>query len=354
MLRSEELMASIEDKKAEIVNLKEEGKLDEALNLVEEVKNLKKEYQIELELENKNKEEFKMVNNEVKTRILNEEEVAFVNYCKAGITNDLKAGTNGALVPNSIATEIIKKVEEKAPLFERATKFMVKGDLTFVRENTAPVAEYMDEMADGVSSDPVFTTVKLGGFVARALTLVSRSLINKTDIMILDYVINAVAEAIARFLEKELINGTTNKIKGLSVVQPTSVTKIDADALIELQIAVPTTLQANAEFLVNPAELKAIRKLKDGNGQYIFCNDMKMEGGYNLLGHNILVSDQVPAGTVFYGDFSGLYVKMEQDVEIQVLNERFAERHAIGVVGFVQVDANVVEAQKISAIKIAG
>ncbi len=51
------------------------------------------------------------------------------------------------------------------------------------------------------------------------------------------------------------------------------------------------------------------------------------------------------------GDFSGLYVKLANNIEVSVLKEVYAEQYAYGVVGFVELDAKVVETQKIVAIK---
>ena len=286
--------------------------------------------------------------------LLNNEEKVFVNFVRTSIANDMKAGENGAIIPNSISSQIIAKVEEISPLYARATKFNVGGELTFVKEDAIPTCAYMDEMAEGTGTDATFQTVKLGAFVARALTKISRSLINRTDFDLLQYVVNAVAKSIAKFLEKELIVGTASKIDGLSKVVPTEVTAINADAYVDLQIAVPSTLQSGCEWLMNPADLKAARKFKAVDGTYLLNADATKEFGWSILGKNVLLSDQVPANTIYYGDFSGLYVKLANDIEVSVLKERYAEQYAYGVVGFVELDAKVVETQKIVAMKKQG
>ena len=55
-----------------------------------------------------------------------------------------------------------------------------------------------------------------------------------------------------------------------------------------------------------------------------------------------------------FGDFSGLYVKVAQNIEIQILNELFATRHATGVVGYTEFDSRIIEDQKISVMEIVG
>ena len=357
MLKSEEILNSINTKMEEIKELTG----DEKVAMYDEIMALKNDYEIEKKLEKEeiqnleNKiienesEDFKMEN---KMELINKEERIFANYVKTAIKNDMKAGTNGAIIPASISSRIIEKVKEISPLYTRATKFNMGGDLIFVKENAIPTTDYMDELAPASGTDATFTTVKLTSFIARALTKVSRSLINKTDFDLVEYVINAIAKSIALFLEKELINGTSSKITGLSDVNKESATKLDADALIDLQMAVPSSLQAGCEWLVNPADLKVIRKLKGADGQFLLNSDATAEFGYRILGKNVMVSDQVPANTLFYGDFSGLYVKLTNNLEVNVLLEKYADEYAVGVVGFVELDAKVVEAQKIKAIRV--
>lgn len=359
MTRVDELKNKIVDLKKNAEALKAENKIDEALEIINSINDLKKELAIEEAL---NEKEVKEIENKLegdvvnmnKTEVLNKEEKLFIDYIRGGIANDMKAGDNGAIIPNSISSQIIAKVEEISPIYARATKFNVGGELTFVKEDAIPTCAYMDEMTEGTGTDATFQTVKLGAFVARALTKISRSLINRTDFDLLQYVVNAVAKSIAKFLEKELIVGTASKIDGLSKVVPTEVTAINADAYVDLQIAVPSTLQSGCEWLMNPADLKAARKFKTTDGQYLLNADATKEFGWSILGKNVLLSDQVPANTIYYGDFSGLYVKLANDIEVSVLKERYAEQYAYGVVGFVELDAKVVETQKIVAMKKQG
>ena len=49
---------------------------------------------------------------------------------------------------------------------------------------------------------------------------------------------------------------------------------------------------------------------------------------------------------------SGLYVKLAQNVEIQMLMEKYATQHAIGVVGYIEADSKIVEPQKIAVLQM--
>jgi HK97 family phage major capsid protein len=214
---------------------------------------------------------------------------------------------------------------------------------------------YADEFSDAESGKVQFTSVNLGEFLGRCLCKVSNSLINNGDFDIATYVINRVAQRVAKWLERELLNGTDENIQGLRditlVVETATAGKIGSDDLIDVQEAVIDAYQANAGWIMSRETRKAIRKLKDGDGSYLLQKDFTAKWGYTLLGKPVYTTDE--AGTaVYYGDFSGLAVKISEKMNIQVLKEKYAEQHATGVLAFVGVDAKVQNAQKIAKLTV--
>ena len=127
--------------------------------------------------------------------------------------------------------------------------------------------------------------------MAGALTKISVSLINNSKFDIVSYVIRKMAEAASEWIENELINGTASKIDGLSKVDPAvtaaSATAITADELIDLQESIPDKLQAKCIWVMGRATRKAIRKLKDSEGNYLLNRDMTAKWGYTLLGRDM-------------------------------------------------------------------
>ena len=102
----------------------------------------------------------------------------------------------------------------------------------------------------------------------------------------------------------------------------------------------------------------ALRLLKDDTGRYLLQDDITAPFGKVLLGKPVYVSDNMPdmaAGktAIYYGDMSGLAVKMTEEMEIQVLREKYATQHADGVVAWVEMDAKVENAQKIAKLEMA-
>ncbi|NBI63686.1 phage major capsid protein [Clostridiales bacterium] len=273
-------------------------------------------------------------------------------------------GDNGAVIPTSIANRILEKVKDVCPIWAMAETFNLKGDLTFPvydeSEQKVTMA-YAEEFKALTSTSGTFTSKTLKGYLAGCLTKVSRSLINNSAFPIVEYVIGKVAEAVTLWMEHEMLIGTAGKIEGMSTITQTVTTAaavaITTDELIDLQEEIPDVFQSGAIWIMNRSTRKAIRKLKDADGNYLLNRDLTSTWGYTLLGKPVYCSDAMPgmeAGktVISYGDPSGLYAKVSEGVEIQVLQEKYADEHAIGVVAWMEMDAKVIEPQKMAQMKM--
>ena len=313
-------------------------------------------------LDDKKKEELRAEEKET------QEERAFENYIRGVISEErasnLAASDNGAVIPSSIANKIIKKVVEICPIYQMATRYNVNGTLSipyYDESTTAITMAYATEFTELESNSGKFKSIELKGFLAGALSKISKSLVNNSQFDIVNFVINQMSENIAKWIENELLNGTPQKIEGISqckqVVTAASSTAITADELIDLQETVPDVFQPRCIWIMNKATRTAIRKLKDSDGDYILQKDMTAKWGYRLFGADVYCSDNMPkmaAGktAIVYGDMSGLAVKASEDMNIEVLRERFATEHAIGVVGWMELDSKIENEQKIAVLKM--
>lgn len=339
-------------------------RINETLDAIAKGRELTKEPEAE-ETEDKKEEEEEMKEEENKVA---QEERAFENYIRGVVleTRDdvnLTKGDNGAIIPTSIAKKIIKKVYDVSPLLEKTTKYNVKGKLEIPYYNETSDAKvnmaYATEFVSLESNVGKFTTIELTGFLAGALAKLSKSLLNNSDFNLLNEVINIMSESIARWVEKELITGTTDKVDGLKGVTlgvtTASSTAITTDEIIKLKRSIKQQFQKNAIWIMNPETLTAISLLKDDNGRYLLQDDLTNDFGYTLLGKPVYESDNMPqigAGNIaiYYGDMSGLATKFVEELEIEVLREKYADQHAIGVVAWMEFDAKVEDAQKISKL----
>ena len=298
-----------------------------------------------------------------------EEERSFVDYLRSGKAFETRAdsnwtpASNGAVIPSSIANKIIEKVKNISPIYSMSTKYNVAGTLSIPyydeTDGTITVG-YQDEFSDITATSGKLKSISLTGYLVGALTKVSRSLMNNSAFDILGYVINKLAEAVALWIDKEIINGTISKIEGLSaaknVITSASATAITADELIDLQDTVPDVFQPNAIWVMSSKARSLIRKLKDGDGNFLLNKDATSKWGYTLFGRPVYLSDAVgfekgkPA--IYYGDFSGLAVKMTENFNVEVLREQFATQHAVGVVAWLELDAKIENDQKLAVLKL--
>lgn len=297
------------------------------------------------------------------------EERAFANYVRGVVAENraenLTVADNGAVIPTSIANKIIEQVYEMSPILKDCSRYNVAGNLVlpYYDEETQKITvAYADEFSELESSSGKFTAIELKDFLAGALTKISKSLLTKSKFNLTSYVVKKMAEAITKWLEREVLMGTDNKIEGMDkgitqIVTTATVGKVTADDLIDTQDEVPDAFQSGAYWIMNRKTRTAIRKLKDSEGNYLLNRDVSAKWGYTLLGKDVYTTDSVPAITegktaVFYGDMTGMALKISEDANVQVLREKYATQHAIGVVGWIAADGKVEHTQKLSKLVI--
>lgn len=297
------------------------------------------------------------------------EERAFDAFLRNEVTHErdgeLAPANNGKIIPKTISRRIIDMVYDISPILARCDKYNIKGDLEIpvypADSSTQISVAYATEFTPLTSSTGNFDTVTLGGFLAGALTKVSVTLINNVEFDLVGFVVKRMAYDISRWIEKEQINGTANKVEGLSgatnVLTVDSALEITGDDLITLQGMVKDVFQNDAIWIMNPTTRDAIRKLKDDVGRYLLVDDLSSPFGKSLLGKPVYVSDNANEITankpvIYYGDMSGLSAKFSEELHIQVLRELFATEHAVGVVGWVEFDSKVTNNQKIAVLKM--
>ena len=273
-------------------------------------------------------------------------------------------GANGAVIPTSIANKIITRVEEICPVYQLSTKYNVGGTLTipYYDESTQSITmAYATEFNELESTAGEFKSISLTGYLAGVLSLISKSLINNSQFDIVSVGIERMAVSVSRWIEKELLFGTKDKIEGLSeikadmTVTTNAAAVVTADELIDLQEKIPDVYQSGCIWIMNKAMRTAIRKLKDGDGNYLLNKDATSRWGYTLFGKDVYVSDAMPKPeggktAMFYGDFSALAVKLTENMSIEVLREKYATQHAVGIVGWLEMDSKIENSQKIAKL----
>lgn len=373
LTRADEMVESAKTENRELTP----DEMQELAEIRDDVKKIKEFLDIDDDLREIEKEkdgnvpEEEMNMNEEKRALTDEElEVrAFDAYIRGEVLNErvnnLEKGTNGAVIPTSIANRIIKRVYDISPVLERSSKYNVKGNLVlpyYDEGTTAITVAYQTEFTAMQSNVGEFKPITLTGYLAGALAKVSRSLINNSEFNLVDWLVDEMAYKIKVFIEGELLKGTTNKVAGLSgltnSVTAGSATVLTVDDVINVHDAVKDDFQQDAIWVMSPATRTALRKLKSTTGYPLLNDDISSPFGTTLLGKPVYVSDNmdnIATGktVIYYGDMRGLATKFAEDINIQVLREKYADEHADGIIAWFEFDSKVEDAQKIAKLVMA-
>ena len=300
------------------------------------------------------------------------EERQFIDAVATGEIRNLTAGNNGGIIPVTIASDIIDTVKELCPLLDHADIYHVAGELRLPKFKatsssagsvaTPIAASYVNEFTELTESTAQFETINLTNQIIGVLVKMSKSLLNRANFDVRSFIVNKVAKTIVEFLEKEMLIAKADKIQGAinttNEVVAANQDKLDTTDLVDLQMAIPSAYQKNCMWIMHKDILKALRKLKTADGQFILNADVTAPFGYTILGKPVYLSDSMPkniaAGknVMLYMDASGYAVKMTKSMEIQMLMEKYATQYAVGICAYVEIDAKIADENKIARLKM--
>lgn len=364
-------------KEARAMTPEESTKWGELRTEVEAITKTVEEIQSMRELEEGNEVVDDAGDKKTEDQVAEAENRAFANYIRSiyqgGETradaNLTFSDSSNAVVPKTIAKKIVARVYDISPVLDKATKYVTKGSLEIpvygANSGTDITVAYATEFSDLESKIGKFTSVELTGYLVGALTKLSNSLINNTDLDLVNFVIERLAYEVSRFLERELLLGTTSKVLGLRTleagqqIETEDASVITGDDLINLKNKVKQAFRKNAIWVMATETKTAIEKLKDENGRYLFTEDLTGEFDGKILGYPVYISDSMPAPAddakvAFFGDFAGLAVKWNEQLEVNVLREKYATQHATGIVGWLEVDSKVENNQMLASLTVQG
>ncbi len=174
------------------------------------------------EKEAKKEEEDKMTEEERAIEVEQRDISNFASFIRNNILSEraegdnFAQGTNGVIIPTTIANKIIKTAYNMSPILEKATKYNTKGNLEIPVYGKTEAGKditvgYSEDFQELVESAGAFSSVTLKDHLIGALSKIGNSLINNTDIDLVNIVINIIAEYVKLFLEGEALKGTDRK-----------------------------------------------------------------------------------------------------------------------------------------------
>ena len=219
----------------------------------------------------------------------------------------------------------------------------------------ANVGAILAENTQVAEQDITFSQITLKAYkYSSKLIRVSAELLQDSAIDLESFIGGALGERIARILNTHFTTGdNSSKPQGITAsgagVTAASATAITYGELVELQHSVDPAYRGNAKFMMHDSTFKAIRKLLDGQNRPIFQPDITAASPGTLLGSPIVINQDcatiaASAKAVFFGDFSKYIIRDVQDFTLLRLEERYADYHQVGFVGFSRHDGRILDA----------
>ena len=289
------------------------------------------------------------------------------------VTNALQIGTDsegGYLVPDEYERTLVEALEEEN-IFRQMAKVIKtsSGDRKIPVVASKGTASWIDEEGAIPESDDAFGQVSIGAYKLGTMIKVSEELLNDSVFDLQSYISREFARRIGAKEEEAFFTGD-GKGKPLGVLAATggaetgvtaaSATAVTADELMDLYYSLKSPYRKKSVWVLNDSTIKAIRKLKDNNGQYLWQPSLAAGTPDMILGRPIKTSAYMPAmaagaKTIAFGDFSYYWIADRQGRSFKRLNELFAATGQVGFLATQRVDGKLIlaEAVKVLAQKAA-
>ena len=235
------------------------------------------------------------------------------------------SGAGAEVIPTQTANEIISKVKTLAPMLNEVTLLHVKGAVKFAIEGTNNAAAIHTENASITAAADTLTTVSLSGYEIVKLVQISDTVMTMSITAFESWIVNMLAEAIARKVEDLLINGTgSSQPKGIenantwgatnsvTVAKTGALTAANVQTLIGL---LPSGYDRNGKFVMNKKTLFTdFMPLQDNSKNHIVT---VQNNAYFVYGYPVLLSDYVADHEAFLGDFKKVCANLAENIGVK-------------------------------------
>lgn len=294
---------------------------------------------------------------------------AMKNKSSFEVQNALQVGTDsegGYLVPDEFERTLIQALEEANLMRQLANVIATaSGDKKIPVVASKGTASWVDEEGAIPESDDAFGQVIIGAYKLATLIKVSEELLSDSVFSLEQYIAREFARRIGNKEEEAFFTGNgTGKPTGIfsatggaSLGVTTTGAAVTMDELMDLYHSLKAPYRNNAVFITNDATIKAIRKLKDGGGQYLWQPSLRIGEPDTLLNRPIKTSVYVPeiaagAKVIAFGDFSYYWIADRQGRSFQRLNELFAVTGQVGFKATQRVDGKLTLAEAVKVLQM--
>ncbi|WP_291650948.1 phage major capsid protein [Clostridium sp.] len=269
----------------------------------------------------------------------------------------ITTSTHSNTVPEGLASDIVRKLEEKSQVVAEANKVTYTGDYAVLQEGAPLMAEVLGETEDAQPKDlSNFTKVVLKDKRISVVTTVSKNVLHNSPIVGINYISEKVSQAVANKLEHEafVADGTEKHLtKGLI----TGGKLINGNVTLENMMEVLTDMNPiylnGSKWFVNRETFKELSKMMNANKQpYLALDVANQTPVYKFLGLPVVITDSVDC-VVLANVGQALTLKLSQNSQIQVLNELYATTGQIGFICDFYGDMAVTNPDAVRVLKAA-
>lgn len=284
------------------------------------------------------------------------------------VQNTLSIGTDtegGYLVPDEYEQRLIDALQEQNFFRQLATVITTSsGDRNIPVVSSHGEAAWMDESGLYTESDDTFGLISLGAYKLGTAIKVSDELLNDSVFDLEGYIATEFTRRIgAKEEEAFLVGDGKKKPTGVFVSAQNSVTtsgtSITFDDVMDLYHSLRVPYRKNAVWLLNDTTVKALRKVKDGNGNYIWQPSVQAGEPDTILNRPYYTSSFVPdlaAGNkvMAFGDFSYYWIADRQGRSFKRLNELYAANGQVGFLASQRVDGKLILPEAVKTMTLKG
>lgn len=287
------------------------------------------------------------------------------------VMNALQVGTDsegGYLAPDEYQKTLVQALEEENIFRKLAHRIATdSGERKIPVVATKGTASWLDEEAAFTESDDTFGQVSIGAYKLGTIIKVSEELLNDSVFDMPAYIAKEFARRIGAAEEAAFFTGDgTNKPTGILAasggakngVTAAGTDKITADELIDLFYALRAPYRRNAVWLLNDSTVKAIRKLKNTTGDYLWQPSLVAGTPDTILGRPVYTSSCMPElatgkKPIAFGDLGYYWIADRQGRSFKRLNELYAANGQVGFLSSERVDGKLILPEAVQTLTMA-
>lgn len=348
-----ELLAQLETKKTEIRSLTDNGEVDKAHSMLEEVRSIEKQIELQETLQPKKKEVIKpMENRETNVFETLEYRTAFIKVLAGKqLTNEERSlfgtvdgmGQGTYVVPTTIASTIYTYLQENSPIRQLANVITTGSNMVIAMQDERATASWTLEGGDLHQSQVSLKKIEFFAHKLSTVVKITNELIADALVDVENYVAQEIADAILHeeskaFVDGDGVNKPTGLLNGIEITQTHA--ELSYNALVDVLTGVSFAYRSGGAFLISDDMFAEMLKMKDEVGRPLLVHDATANVPYSIFGKHVFVDSYLPQGHVIFGNFGrGYQIIDRQNIAIRTLTELFAMNDVTGIMATKRTDA---------------